>query len=524
MIKLKQLKRKTHPLRLRMVRTYLLVILVCTLLLFSISLISLVQQQYIIRESSRSNLEMLSQSIAEGLEQRIQSIAAETLGKKWIDSLGYRPGDELIPEKARQLQLKFDELRGAYPIAEEVFIFFLEGRRSFPPSVSIAVRLAEESALARQSIPGPERISPEPYRIDSRSYRSGARISQMYYAVLPGGKPSETAAAGFTVSLPWVRDHLLPEFHGQLGQSISIELMDDMAQAERSSDIYASLPKTGWKLRIPAASIHGTEDRANRELWFIGVATGMFLCVLGMGIYLLVRVSWDIRWYQIRSDFVSGISHDLKTPLSLIRLYSETLSDDEHGFPPEERKNFLRIILRESQRLTRLIDNILDFSSIEQGRKRYALQEGNLAATVKQIVEEYSDYLCLRGFSVKTGIQPDVPPVNFSQEQVSQAILNLMDNARKYSGDSRLIRVHLWRLDGHIVVEVQDYGVGIPPDELDNIFQPFYRVPNQNEKGGCGLGLYLVAQVVQGHKGKIEVESEVGKGSRFRLYFPVVQT
>jgi signal transduction histidine kinase len=142
---------------------------------------------------------------------------------------------------------------------------------------------------------------------------------------------------------------------------------------------------------------------------------------------------------------------------------------------------------------------------------------------VVQTIEDYSDYLNLRGFSVKTGIQSEAPPVKFNSEEVSQAILNLMDNARKYSGTSRLIRVHLWRLDGNIVVEVQDYGIGIPPDELDNIFQPFYRVTNQNEKGGCGLGLYLVAQVMQGHHGKIEVESELGKGSRFRLYFPVVQ-
>jgi signal transduction histidine kinase len=259
---------------------------------------------------------------------------------------------------------------------------------------------------------------------------------------------------------------------------------------------------------------------AHREVWFLGSSAAMFLCILVLGVYLLIRVSRDIHWFQLRSDFVSGVSHELKTPLSLIRLYSETLADEKQNYPPEERHNYIRIIARESERLTRLIDNILDFSKIEQGRRRHELQEADLAATVKQTVEDYSEYLFLRGFTVKTGIQPDLPPVRFNREQVSQMILNLMDNARKYSDKSRLIRVHMWRERNDVVVEIQDYGFGIPAEEQEKIFEPFYRMPKGSEKGGCGLGLYLVRNVIDGHGGRIEVVSQVGKGSRFRLILP----
>jgi len=384
--------KKNHPVRLRMVRPYLLAILICTFLLFSVSLISLVQQQYIIRERSRSNLEFLSQRIAADLEQRIQSIAAETLSKSWIDTLRYQPKDELVPAKARELRMRFEELRRTHPIAADPFIFVVGSQTVFRFLALDPFWRAEDFLPVGQLGSNHEVIHIEPYQINSRAFRRGTRICQMYYAALPGDKPSETAAVGFEVSLPWVREHLLPEFSNQLGPSTSAFLVDDMAQADNAEDINILLRTIGWKLQIPASSINRTEATANQELWFIGVATGMFLCVLGMGIYLLVRVSEDIRWYQIRSDFVSGISHDLKTPLSLIRLYSETLEGDEQRFSPEERRSFIRIIARESERLSRLIDNVLDFSKIEQGRKRYEMREGDLAEAVKQTVEDYISF------------------------------------------------------------------------------------------------------------------------------------
>jgi two-component system phosphate regulon sensor histidine kinase PhoR len=171
--------------------------------------------------------------------------------------------------------------------------------------------------------------------------------------------------------------------------------------------------------------------------------------------------------------------------------------------------------------MSRLIDNVLDFSKMEQGRSHHELLEGDLTATVSQTVADYAEYLEWRGFAVKTSIWPNLPPVRFNVEQVSQMVLNLLDNARKYSGQSRLIRVNLWAQGDEVVVEVQDHGLGIPAQDKEKIFQPFYRIARGGEKGGCGLGLYLVDEVMKEHGGRVEVESEVDKGSRFRLFFPV---
>jgi signal transduction histidine kinase len=276
----------------------------------------------------------------------------------------------------------------------------------------------------------------------------------------------------------------------------------------------SNVPISGEMTRLNKA-------QADHELLFNGITIVMFLSLLGLELFLYIRVAWDIRWFQIRSDFVSGVSHEFKTPLSLIRLYSETLAGNEQDFSTEDRRNYIRIIARESERLSRLIDNVLDYSKMEQSRKRVILPEGDLANPISQAIQDYSEYLMWRGFDLKSSIQAQMPPVSFNPEQVTQMILNLLDNARKYSGPSRMIRLNAWARLRDVVIEVQDNGIGISAEEIHSIFQPFYRISSADEKGGCGLGLYLVAQVMKEHGGRVEVESEVKRGSLFRLVFPI---
>jgi two-component system phosphate regulon sensor histidine kinase PhoR len=267
---------------------------------------------------------------------------------------------------------------------------------------------------------------------------------------------------------------------------------------------------------------HANSSQSSNGWSFIAISAFMFLSILAVGLHLLMRVSWDIRWFHLRSEFISGISHEFKTPLSLVRLYSETLANDGPDFSPDERKRYIRIIARESERMSRMVENVLTFSRIEQRQKKpLALQEGDLADIVNQTIDEYSEYLSWQGFAIKLSIQSSIPPVQLSRERVSQMILNLLENAVKYSGESRLIRVNAWAQQSGVVIEVHDNGLGIPQEEQERIFQPFYRAPRGAEKGGCGLGLYLVEQVMKEHGGRIEVESEVNVGSRFRLIFPL---
>jgi two-component system phosphate regulon sensor histidine kinase PhoR len=365
-----------------------------------------------------------------------------------------------------------------------------------------------------------------PFEIIPQSFKYGNRPYQTYRISIPTDNGRDLIV-GFSVSIAWIADSLVPTCaeESQSGSIGSVSLVAPSGDEEtQDTDIYLSFQTIlpFWKLHISAEAMHLSEIAASRELWFVGFSAFMFLSILSLGLFLYIRVSWDIRWFQLRSDFVSGVSHEFKTPLSLIRLYSETLANDDQDYSSEDRRNYIRIIARESERMSRLIDNVLDFSKIEQGRKFHDLREGDLAATISQAIEDYSDYLTWRGFSVRTSFRPKLPPVRFNPEQVSQMILNLMDNARKYSGSSRLIRVNVWPQGSEVVVEVRDNGLGIPADEREKIFQPFYRVSKGNEKGGCGLGLYLVDQVMKEHGGSVEVESEVNQGSSFRLIFPVI--
>jgi signal transduction histidine kinase len=261
-------------------------------------------------------------------------------------------------------------------------------------------------------------------------------------------------------------------------------------------------------------------DAASSSAWFYGGAIGLVVLMLSAGLLLLFRdVSRELRANRQRSDFVSGVSHELKTPITLIRLYSETLL--RHASLKEaERADFNRVIMRESDRLGRLVDQILTFSRVESGDRLYTLKEGDPAPVVARVVEDYREYLEQAGFSLKDDVPESAATVRFDPAALSQALVNLLDNAVKYSGASREIAVTLAASNGQVAIEVEDHGIGIAAAEQPRIFERFYRVANGSGKGGYGLGLFLVRHIMEAHGGRAEVESAPGRGSRFRLVFP----
>ena len=185
-----------------------------------------------------------------------------------------------------------------------------------------------------------------------------------------------------------------------------------------------------------------------------------------------------------------------------------------------ERGDFYRIIVRESERLSRLVSQVLTFSRIERGAQVYNFEEGDLAPAITGIVDDYREYLERAGFTVERTLVESAPTVRFDLAALSQALVNLLDNAVKYSGQSRAIDVRLEARNGSVTFEVEDHGVGIAAAEQEKIFERFYRVSNGSGKGGYGLGLFLVRHIMDAHGGRAEVDSEPGRGSRFRLVFP----
>jgi signal transduction histidine kinase len=275
-------------------------------------------------------------------------------------------------------------------------------------------------------------------------------------------------------------------------------------------------------LSARVASELGIANEEGRDLRIHVGAVALVSLLLSAGVVLLVRdTSRDARTNQLRSEFVSGVSHELKTPITLVRLYGETLLRHD-TLTTEERKEFYRIITRESARLGRLVDQILSFARIERGELTYEMKEGDLAPLASGVIEDYREWLEHAGFTVQVAIPESAPAVRFDPAAVSQALVNLLDNAAKYSGASREIAARLDIHAGGVAIEVQDHGVGIAAEEQSKIFERFYRARSRTGKGGYGLGLFMVRHIMDAHGGRVEVDSAPGRGSRFRLEFPSV--
>jgi signal transduction histidine kinase len=225
---------------------------------------------------------------------------------------------------------------------------------------------------------------------------------------------------------------------------------------------------------------------------------------------------------QLKADFVASVSHDLKTPLSLIRMFAETL---ELGRVPEaeRRREYYQVIVRESERLSRLIDNVLDFSRIERGRRRYDIVPTAVGPVVQEAVDAFGHVLAQNGFTVETTLPPDLPDVPMDGDAITQALANLIDNAIKFSGPRKVLRVAAEAGAGRLAITVADEGIGIPREEHARIFDKFYRVGRSDTQGrrGSGVGLALVRHIVRAHGGDVSVASEPGRGSRFTLWLPL---
>ncbi|MBV9181037.1 MAG: HAMP domain-containing histidine kinase [Acidobacteria bacterium] len=290
----------------------------------------------------------------------------------------------------------------------------------------------------------------------------------------------------------------------------------------------AELPMEGaFPGLVLGMKLRGTTVAAiSRRFMHTSILTlGGLSFLLAGGIFLTYRnVSKEMALARLKSDFVSNVSHELRTPLSLIRLYAETL---ELGrlTSPDKRQEYYAIIRKESERLTALINNILDFSRIEAGRKEYDFRETDLCELVRNTLESYRYQIEQHGFTLEERIG-EVPPLRIDREAIARSLVNLVNNALKYSYDRKYIGVNLYGQNGTVKLEVIDHGIGIALQEQEKIFEKFYRVgdPLVHNTKGSGLGLSLVQHIARAHGGRVQVESTPGAGSKFTIILPVADS
>ena len=367
---------------------------------------------------------------------------------------------------------------------------------------------------------------------------------QSWVLFIPRGSTAEhPALAGFVYDTDYLRDKFFP-------QALN-EVLPNQDQKDTSHPQTTIMVRTSKDHTPFAASACWDGGSPEVERNFDGVFPGMILgaklrgttianisnhfvrttflvfgalsLLMGVGMLFAYRnVARELAVAKLKSDFVSNVSHELRTPLALIRLYAETLELGRISNPGKHQE-YYKIIRKESERLTSLINNILDFSRIESGKKEYSFRETDVADLVRSTLESYRFEIEQNGFQFEEKIDNDLPQLWMDREAIARSLLNLVNNAVKYSATEKYLGVHLYRHNGGVSLEVVDHGIGIPEKEQPKIFEKFYRVgdPLVHNTKGSGLGLSLVRHIVQAHGGEVVVESELGQGSKFIITLPV---
>ena len=375
-----------------------------------------------------------------------------------------------------------------------------------------------------------------PMRGDKRSYQT------VEYFMTGDSEGGKRAIAGIVMDADYLHDQFFPEMLDKVlshqeekGEKNHVAMMLhakhesgviaasagwDGGYPEVERNLEGAFPGLTLAIKLPGTTLAALESHFVRVDYTILTVITLLLTA---GIVMTHRnISREMALARLKSDFVSNVSHELRTPLSLIRLYAETL---ELGRLKSADKyhEYYSIIRKESERLTALINNILDFSRIEAGRKEYDFRETDMRELVHNTLESYRFQIEQNGFDFEEKIADDVPTLRVDREAMARSLLNLVNNALKYSQDRKFIGVNLFRENGSVKLEVVDHGIGIPEQEQAKIFEKFYRVgdPLVHNTKGSGLGLSLVRHIVVAHGGEVKVDSAPGRGSKFTISLPV---
>ncbi|HKP87002.1 MAG TPA: HAMP domain-containing sensor histidine kinase [Blastocatellia bacterium] len=350
--------------------------------------------------------------------------------------------------------------------------------------------------------------------------------------------------AGMTVDWEYFQNEFLPgiiqkhlaEFFPPDYQEVVVAVNDEeddpIIGDERitKANVEASMPLgfifQRWFLMMRMR--HMTEGQWARRNFVINLSlwTVMTLFLIGGIVMTLRTASRAMKLSEMKSDFVSNVSHELRTPLASIRVFGEFFKLGRVK-DPDKMREYGEYIETESRRLTQLINNILDFSRIESGQKSYHFHQADIREVVADTLKMFEVRLKQSEFVIDFKASPAMlPQVSIDSDAITQAIVNLLDNAVKYSGSAREISVRLAEKGDWITIAVTDRGIGIPGEDQERIFERFHRVSTGlvHDVRGSGLGLSIVKHIAEAHRGKVTVESAAGRGSTFTIHLPVEVT
>ena len=388
----------------------------------------------------------------------------------------------------------------------------------------------ERSAPAKGSVPpsggsSSGKVSVAPFR---GSLLPRERLLLLRRVEIPGGFEAASYQQGLLVDSralhAWLRDDALAA--ARLGGAEFVFRRSGVARETIPSGFaYGSVhrfaePFDGWELELRLAPLAGL--RTELPIYFL---SGLFLLAAGVGLFAVYRmVSVRLAFAERRSNFVAAVSHELKTPLTAIRMYAEMLRD---GMVPsdEKRQACYASITAESERLSRLINNVLEFSRLEQLGREIQLEDGDIAPLVRQVAAWLTPHAESEGFEIDVQVANSTPAVRFERDAVSQILFNLVDNAIKYASEAeaKQVGVTCGYTEEGVVVAVRDQGPGVAPEHLAQIFDPFFRGESELTRTakGAGIGLALAKRLAEKMGAQLSGKNLGQGGFEARLTFPL---
>lgn len=364
--------------------------------------------------------------------------------------------------------------------------------------------------------------------------------------------PRLSGLVGFVVNVAWIRDHYFGDLISQIlringgEDTIGIEIRDDAMQVVASAGpsaangpvlarsfplvfadrtLLSSLPRTHrstreWIARISVArdpSLLTPGQGATRMLWSLAIAA---VVTIGALVLIVAANREAAVLAAMKADFVSSVTHELKTPLAFIQLASDTLAKRRYS-SPETLEEYASMLATTAKQLTRLVDNVLNYSRLNDAKQAYAFEPVDVQELIEESLDRMRPQLSEAEFDVQVLVPADVPRIRADRTMIELALSNLLDNALKYGQRGRSLAVASKVRDGRVIIEVTDRGDGIESRELSRVFDKFYRGRGV-QTGGTGLGLAIVRKIVQDHGGRVAIRSVVGSGTTVELSFPAL--
>jgi signal transduction histidine kinase len=359
---------------------------------------------------------------------------------------------------------------------------------------------------------------------------NSAELAAVYLSKIKNNDFRTAMVIDFPIYLKSISEKLIKELDP--GSSINLKIVDERGKLifskvlkEEAGYLSFTFPEylPQWKLLLSdiKPGFVATLFKAGSGIYLFLFILIALLMVLGL-VFVMYSLNTELRLNKLKSDFISNVSHELKSPLTSIRMMTEMLHHNR--VETDERKSvYYKAMLEESEHLSHLIDNILDFSRIDDDRKKYDFTDLDLDELLVKFLESTRERIKEQGFEIRYDSPDKVPLIRGDRDAILQVFYNLIDNALKFSGTSRVIDITLSARGNEIVFCVKDYGIGISAKDQEKIFDRFYRGDKPQKLGikGSGIGLTIVKQIVEAHGSTIDIESELGKGSRVTVRLPL---